>query len=83
MPCQPLSRLSGPTGKPSAPPDNGTTRSLPNAGDPVSGTSPGVDRQVESATLRSEETWDELAQGDPKAAYDLLRRLIGDQGGGS
>jgi hypothetical protein len=65
------------------PPDNGTTRSLPKASDPVSGTSPGVDRQVEDAALRSEETWDKLAQGDPKAAYDLLRRLIGDQGSGS
>ena len=63
--------------------ENGTTRSLPRANADVSEGASAIDRQIEAAALRSEESWDELAQGDPKAAYDLLRRLIGDQGSGS
>lgn len=63
--------------------NNGTTRSLPKAGADLSDTASSVDRQIDTAAQRSEEIWDDLAQGDPKAAYDLLRRLIGDQGSGS
>jgi hypothetical protein len=65
------------------PVDAGQTRSLPKSGsvEGVDGTE--LDRQIDIAAKRSEDSWDDLAQGDPKAAYDLLKRLIGDQGGGT
>lgn len=67
----------------SAFPDAGPTRSLPKSGSVDGDDGTELDRQIEIAAKRSEDSWDVLAQGDPKAAYDLLRRLIGDQGGGN
>lgn len=63
--------------------DNGATRSLPRASDPNVGEKSALDRQIEAATEQSEESWEDLAQGDPQAAYDLLRRLLGEEGNGS
>lgn len=61
------------------PSDNGATRSLPKPNDPDVESSTALDRQINTATATSVESWDELAQGDPQAAYDLLKRLIGEQ----
>lgn len=63
--------------------ENGTVRSLPDPGSAAVEGASDLDRQIETATARSQESWEDLAQGDPQAAYDLLKRLIGERGTGN